>query len=353
MLRLLGFLLIGLAASPAAAEEYFERYDLTPRAGVVHIGLQPLGYPTGVVGAVMRRDRVLREELAKQGQTLNTFAFRRGPDMVALVGGGRLAGALMGDMPTIATAIREPIWIVGLVKLTFSSVVSREEGVFERLKGKRIGYVEGSSAHHALLQGLASAGLGERDVELIPMGVDEMPEALEQKRIEAFSAWEPAPSVALAKSMSHRVVFRGQSTDFFILSRSFEEQHPEAARQIVAGFVRAVEWLRRSRRNQEQAVRWAMTDGEALSGRPAQVTVPQGVDIVRREILDIPSAPAVPAASGPNPLLASEFRFLQRLGKIAKDSPWERVESAFGYKGLRQVTAEPLRYRLSTFDYDQ
>ena len=350
-LRIVLALLALLCGTPAGAEEYYDRYDLAPREHGFDIGLQPIGYPVAMIGALMRRDRIMLQQLDKLAQPFNAFAFRRGPDIVRFLGKGRLEGGLLGDMPTIAAAVQGEIDIVGIAKLTTSSVVSREQGLIERLAGKRIGYVEGSSAHHALLQGLNSVGLSERQVTLVAMGVDDMPDALDKGTIDAFAAWEPAPSIALARSPNNRIIFRSQSTDFFVLSRDFTKAHPEAAREVIAGFVRALEWMRYSRRNTEQAARWAMADGEALTGKAAQVTVIQAVAIARREILDIPSAPAVPVAAGTDPVLTSEFRFLRRLGKIPENAPWQNVESALAYTGLREVLSNRTHYRVTSFDY--
>lgn len=350
----LHLLLLCLGLSGAATgNEYFDGYDLPKNVASVDIGLQPLGYPTGMIGAVMRRDRVLRHDLAASGQPLSSFPFRRGADMVDLMAEGRLEAGLLGDMPTILLAARSDVAIAGLLKRTSTALVSREEPMLARLKGKRLGYVPLSSAHHTLLQGLASAGLGEADVSLVALGVDEMPDALAQGRIDAFAAWEPAPSVALARNPQARIVFRGLSSDYFVLTRSFVQKNPEAARVLVAGFARAIEWMRRSRKNIETAARWTMIDGSALSGKAPAVTLAQAVDIARREILDVPSAPAILAAPVDQPYLLSEFRFLQKLGKLPADSTWERAAKAFDYDGLQQVLAAPGKYRLHTFDYDQ
>ena len=351
LLRCLLASAILLGGTTSRAEEYYDRYDLAPREQGVDIGVQPIGYPAAMIGATMRRDRIMLRQLEKLGQPFNTFAFRRGPDIVRFLGNGRLEGGLLGDMPTITAAVQGEIDIVGIAKLTTSAIVSREQGLIERLAGKRIGYVDGSSAHHALLQGLNSVGLSEAQVRLVPMGVDEMPDALEKGTIDAFAAWEPAPSIALARSPNNRIIFRGQSTDFFVLARSFTRAHPEAAREVIAGFVRAIEWMRRSRRNAEQAAQWAMADGQALTGKPPQVTAIQAVAIARREILDIPSAPAVPVATGKDPVLASEFRFLQHLGKIPENAPWKNVESALAYRGLQEVLSNRTTYRVTTYDY--
>jgi len=349
----LAFLLCCCLSGPVGSAEYYDAYDLPKDSPSVDLGVQPLGYPAAMIGAVMRRDRILRSDLAAGGSPLATFPFRRGADMVDLMAEGRLEAGLLGDMPTILLASRSEAVIAGLVKRTSTALVSREETMLARLKGKRIGYVPLSSAHHTLLQGLASAGLGEGDVTLVALGIDEMPDALAQGRVDAFAAWEPAPSIALAHSVQASVIFRGLSSDYFVLTRSFVQKNPEAARVLLAGFMRSIEWMRRSRKNIETAAQWAMLDGSALSGHPPSMTLAQAVDIARREILDVPSAPSIPAAPADQPHLLGEFRFLQKLGKLPAGSVWERTAGAFAYDGLQTVFAAPVKYHLHSFDYDR
>ncbi len=59
----------------------------------------------------------------------------------------------------------------------------------------------------------------------------------------------------------------------------------------------------------------------------------------------------MPVAAGKDPVLASEFRFLRRLGKIPENAPWQNVESALAYTGLREVLSNRTHYRVTSFDY--
>ncbi|TVO59472.1 hypothetical protein [Denitromonas halophila] len=88
MSALLCALVLVCFAGVAAGHEdvVYDGYDLAPRDQGVDIGVQPLGYPTGLVGAAMGRDRILRRALNPLGHDLNTFAFRRGPDIVERLG---------------------------------------------------------------------------------------------------------------------------------------------------------------------------------------------------------------------------------------------------------------------------
>lgn len=330
---------------------YFDSYGLVPDSPAVDLGVQPLGYPSGVISTVMRHDRILQKALGSAGLPLKAHPFQRGADMVGLLGERRLEAGLLGDMPTLLSASAGQVWIVGLVKQTSTAIVAKGGAQVRSLQGQRIGYVEVSSAHHTLLQGLASAGLDESQVKMVPLRVDEMPEALERGDIDAFAAWEPAPSLALARNTGNRIVFRGLSADYFVLERSFALRHPEAALQLVAGFLRAIEWMQRSQRNVEKAAAWALAEAQAFSGKAAGLSTGQIVAITRREILDIPSAPAI--VLGPhNTPLKTEFQFLNKLGKLPAGARWDQVESAFSYGGLARVLGAARKYQIATFDYD-
>ena len=346
----LGVWLLALAV-PARAAEYFDAYGLSPASPAVDLGIQPLGYPSGVISTVMRHDRTLRKALADLGQPLKTHAFLRGADMVPLLADRRLEAGLLGDMPTILATAMGTTWIVGLAKQTSTAVVAKGNIPVRGLAGKRIGYVPDSSAHHTLLQGLATAGLGEQQVQLVALRVDEMPDALERGDIDAFAAWEPGPSIALGRSDKNHVVFRGQSTDYFVVEREFVKRSPKAARHLIAGFLRAIEWMRRSPANLEKAARWAMTDSQALSRRPPALSVAQVVAITRRELLAIPSAPAILMTPGAVPL-KHEFAFLLKQGKLPAGATWANTEAAFEFDGLAWVFAEPGSFRIADFDYE-
>lgn len=317
----------------------------------LRFGMQPLGYPAAMLGAIIARDRILRAALGALGYRLAPVAFRKGRDMIAPLRSGELAGGLLGDMPTIDALMRVDGWIVGLVKETYSSLVAQGVTLFAEMRGRRIGYVEGSNAHLALLRGLHSVGLRESDVELVPVEIDDMPAALESRRIDGFCAWEPAPTIALARNSANRVIYRGPSSDYFVLARGFETGAPQAALALVAAQIRAVNWMRARPAHLAQAARWAMVDGEAFAGRKSGLLLAQAIEIARRELIDVPSAPVLVVRPGDVPRLAHEFEFLKAAGKLPAGAAYSRIAAALGYPGVGRVTAEPGRFGLARFDY--
>ncbi|MFZ6749556.1 ABC transporter substrate-binding protein [Undibacterium sp. Ren11W] len=337
-------------ARELCAEEYFSHYASSTDSAAIDLGIQPLGYPSGVISALMQRDQILKKALSESQQELKIYPFKRGADMLTMLANQRLEAGFLGDMPTILSAASGDVWIVGLLKQSFTSIIAKDTSQVRDLVGKRLAYIEASSAHHTLLQGLASAGIREGQVSLVPLTVDAMPEALARGEIDAFAAWEPGPTLALSQSERNHIVFRGISSDYFVIGKEFAKQSPQAALHLVASLLRAVEWLRRSQRHLETAAKWAMADAKAFSGKATTLSVAQISAITRREILDIPSAPNIlknPSA----PPLKAEFLFLANLGKLPATANEQNLAAAFNYDGLSTVISDRKKFQIERYDY--
>lgn len=349
---LLCVLVIWSLFRPAAAEAYFDRYDLKPQDGVINLLVQPMAYPLAFISSTMQRDRILRDELQQQKLRLQVFGFKKGSDIVQVAQPDGFGMAFMGDMPTVNLALRMPLAIAGLGKRNFSTVVAWDVGRLDELKGRRIGYSPGSSSHLVLMRGLRSVNLSPREVELVPLEPADMPDALESGKVAAFSGWEPMPSIALARNARNRAIYKGMSTDWVSMSRAWVESQPRAALALVASFVRAVNWMRRSRENVHTAASWVLADGSAFSGEPPKVALDKAADIVVKDLLGVPGAPSVPSLIDGVAPLSREFAFLQELGLMPLTSSDLALRQAFAYDGLRTVQADPKRYRVFNFSYD-
>jgi hypothetical protein len=108
--------------------------------------------------------------------------------------------------------------------------------------------------------------------------------------------------------------------------------------------------MRRSQKNLETAANWAILDAKAYSAKAGEIPASQVIAITRREILNVPSAPAIIAPPG-SPVLLNEFKFLKERGKIPQDGQWENITEALSYRGLSQVMGEQRRYEFYKFDY--
>lgn len=339
------------AASSASAADY-AAYAYDREGAVLDFGVQPVSFPDVMVTETMRRDRILQQALSTTGKAVKQHAYFKGNDMLPYLGDRQLEAAVFGDMPTLRAAAAGEVLIVALLKQSFSSVVAGTFLQARDLKGKRIAYGQGSTAHYTLLEALATAGLRDKDVTLVPMEISDMPAALEKGQVDAFSAWEPAPTIALARHPEYSVVYRGLNMSFLVMSRHFVERYPAETRHFVAAYVRAINWMRSNRRNLETASNWALQAGTAFSGKPVALTAEQAAQITRREILDVPSAPVVPEVElTERGTLYKEFLFLNSQAKLPGNPGWNMIRGSFARELLEEIFTYSGKYRLREFDY--
>lgn len=313
----------------------------------------PSAVPISVLAETMRRDRILHKNLSKLGITLSFHPFAKGNDVLPLIRERRIAAVSVADMPAIEAAITGDMLIIGLAKQSYSSIVAPISTQVRELRKKRIGNAHGSTSHYALLQALASAGLTERDVTLVPMAVGDMPEALALGRIDAFAAWEPIPTVALKKYPGRFAqIGRQTSYSFFLISNDLNRSHPDAAREITAGLIRAIRWLKKSESNLLKASHWALVGAQNFAGRLASLNEQDIARITHSDLLDLPGTPIIPSTlTSERSLLLKEFDFLKQIGKLPASTGRDRLMTSFRAELISEIVGLPSKYDLNRFDY--
>jgi hypothetical protein len=114
VLLLLSVLLLPLPVSAVTAARepdgdlarhpLYSKFDFGKPSQRINFGAQPLSVPIGVIGEVMKRDRVLRNALGEIGFEIRFHPFLKGDDINFFLRQGKIDIALLGDMPTIMTA---------------------------------------------------------------------------------------------------------------------------------------------------------------------------------------------------------------------------------------------------------
>ncbi|MBF0191060.1 MAG: NrtA/SsuA/CpmA family ABC transporter substrate-binding protein [Magnetococcales bacterium] len=316
---------------------------------VVDIGIQPLWLPIGIITEVMKRDGILQEALRQSGAVVRFHPFLKGADLNLQLRDGKLEGGFGGDMPTITACVTDQVRVVALADLYFSAIVARRSLLLTDLRGRRIGYAHGSNAHHALLTALAAVGLSEAEVTLVPMEVNAMPQALEQGTLDAFSAWEPTPTLAVSR-YGHTIIHRVLSSGYLYFTRAFAENHPDRLALLVAAEARALNWLERSEDHLAQAVGW----WEEAAGRMGMPDVePFRHEIIRlahgslRHLWIMPVIPLEDLTEDGR--IGRATRFLRSLGKVPSDLSWETVRSCFRREVGEAILSAPVSNRLDVF----
>jgi sulfonate transport system substrate-binding protein len=200
-------------------------------------------YPTGV--DALNALQAGESDLVQVGVPM-IGAVLRGMDLVAL---GNYSGsaAKLGADSTMALIAREGSGIV--------------KGNLKSLKGKKIAASFGTINHLYILALLEKAGLTPNDVTLVNTPPPDMTVALLSKGIDAFSAWDPWPIVALTDVPGAVQVIRGGDVisylGFNVGMRGWVEKNGATVEKFLAALSEADKWMRTNPKQAAQvATRW-------------------------------------------------------------------------------------------------
>lgn len=313
----------------------------------------PLAVPVSVLTQTIAHDRILEQNLRKHGMQIVFIPFAHGNDAMEQIRNHGVDAVAFGDMPTIEAVVTGKMRIVGLAKHGHATIIGPKGSTIRDLRKKRIGNATASTGHYALLQALNSAGISESEVTIVPMNLNEMQNALVSGRIDAFSAWEPVPTLTLkAHPHSYGMLHRQVSRVYFLQSEQLLETNPEAANQISAAVVRAIRWLKKSRANLHQASEWTRSGMSSYTGRQTEVTVDEIARITTAEMLEVSGIPQLPMnESSKDSLLSKEFEFMKKLNKLTHNSTWNQVNQSIHREQLAAILKNPVRYEINRFDY--
>lgn len=315
----------------------------------------PMAVPVATLGEVMRRDQILRQRLAKLGQTIRFQPLAKGKDAVTLLKQKQLDGVSFSDLPSVEAAVSGEMQLLGIVKQSYSAIVAASGTQVRDLRRKRIGTVPGSTSHYALLQALHAANIKEQEVQLVPMEAAELSDALARGRVDAVAAWEPLPT-AITTHHPNRFtsIHRQVSSSYFLLSRHLLAEHPAAARELAASLLRAVRWMKKRNANLATASQWAAEGMSSFSGKPSPLSAKEIAQITTNDLLNVPGAPLLHATEGSTgSALYRIFDFMQQQGQLPATARWETVRSCVDPALLRQLSANSSKFDLQRFNYAQ
>lgn len=136
----------------------------------------------------------------KEGLKPSVVSFASGRLVLdALVGGGVLIGTAAETPVAFANLNGLPVRIIGTLNRhePFDVVATTEIKTLKDLKGKRIGYSQGTNAHYYLLKALAAGNLKLSDVSAVSLTPSDFVTSLVNNSLDAFIWTEPHISQAL------------------------------------------------------------------------------------------------------------------------------------------------------------
>ena len=264
---------LAVLAAPARAEA-------VPKE--IRIGTQKGGFFPAV-----RQRRTVENVFAPLGVEVKWIDFQFGPPLLEAINVGSVDFGYVGDSPPIfAQAANARIRYVAGVKQagnTQAIIVPKDSAIqtLADLKGKRVAFGKGSSAHNLLVAALEKAGLSWSDITPAALAPADATAAFVKGSVDAWSIWDPYLALAELKENARVIAFDKdvhKPNSFYIASTDFVDKYPAVLGRLNAAFA-------------SEGV-WAETHHEEVAQAQAEAT---GVDIAAiRRFVDRSTYSVVP-----------------------------------------------------------
>ena len=237
---------IGSAAVAVVSRSAGARDDIKASVKEIRIGYQKNG-----VLVITRQRAALEQHLAPQGIDVKWVEFSSGPPMLEAMSVGSIDYGAVGDMPPIFAqaaganlvyAAGEPITMAhqGILVPADSPIHSLAD-----LKGKRVGFTKGSSAHNVIVMALEKVGLTYADITPVYLTPPDAGPAFANGSIDAWSIWDPYFAIGETKQNGRILINASEVTktnSFYIANRDFAKNHGAALQQIIDVTTATAKW---------------------------------------------------------------------------------------------------------------
>jgi aliphatic sulfonates family ABC transporter substrate-binding protein len=242
---------------------------LAHAAGRVRIGYQK----NGSLVIVRQQGR-----LEASGLAVEWVEFPSGPPMLEALAAGAVDFGATGDTPPIfAQAAGADLLYVGAQPVSGASsaiLVHTDSPIrrLEDLRGKRLAFTRGSSAHNVVVKLLARAGLSFADIQPVNLQPPEAGAAFRAGAIDAWSIWDPFFAIAEIKQKARPLPIDPKATiqnSFFLANRGFVAAHADLVSGINEEVAKATAWAALHR--DEVAQLWSEASGVDIAAQQRAV----------------------------------------------------------------------------------
>jgi sulfonate transport system substrate-binding protein len=204
-----------------------------------------MGFQKGeAILVAAKAHKVLETALRPKGYTVEWIEFPFGPPMLEAMRVGSIDLGAVGDTPPVfAQAAHGDVLYVAAERGRPQSMLlpagSRIETLAD-LKGRKVAFGRGSSAHHFTLLVLEKAGLRYDEIQPIYLGPADAGAAFERGAIDVWSIWEPYASLFNTRLGVRTLTTNkeaGQQYSFFMGSGPFVRANPALASSVVDLFI--------------------------------------------------------------------------------------------------------------------
>ena len=259
------FLKLSLGATAAASLSPEVRAQASLKE--IRIGYQK----TGVL-VIARQQAVLEKRFAGKQIGIKWIEFTSGPPLLEAMSTGSVDLGSVGDTPPIfAQAANANIVYVAGSRITNGQgiLVPANSSIrtIADLKGKRVGFTKGTSAHNVVIATLEKAGLTYEDITPVYLTPPDAGPAFANGSIDAWAVWDPYFAIG-EKRQSGRILVNAhevaKTNSFYLANRDFANTHVRETREVIDGMAEAARWAEANRADVAAAL-------AAVTGVPLEI----------------------------------------------------------------------------------
>ncbi|MCP3367529.1 sulfonate ABC transporter substrate-binding protein [Bradyrhizobium cajani] len=243
-----------LSVGTAAAAAFASRASAqgTSQGAVKEIRI---GYQKNGVLVITRQQAALEKHFAPLGIEVKWVEFSSGPPMMEAINVGSVDYGAVGDSPPVfAQAAGAAIVYAAGQPITNGQgiLVPKDSPIrsIAELKGRRVGFTKGSSAHNIVVQTLEKAGLTYADITPVYLTPPDAGPAFANGSIEAWAIWDPYFAIGETRQNGRVLINAREVTktnSFYIANRDFAKNHGATLQQIVDVTTATARWAEQHR----------------------------------------------------------------------------------------------------------
>lgn len=209
-----------------------------------------IGYQKNGVLVIARQQANLENHFKPLGIEVKWVEFSSGPPMMEAMNVGSIDYGAVGDSPPVfaQAAGAAIVYAAGQPVTNGQGILVPQNSAIRtiaELKGKRVGFTKGSSAHNTTVAALEKAGLTYADITPVYLTPPDAGPAFANGSIDAWTIWDPYFAIGETKQNGRILVNASEitkSNSFYIANRDFARNHGPVLQQIIDVTASTAKW---------------------------------------------------------------------------------------------------------------
>jgi sulfonate transport system substrate-binding protein len=214
-----------------------------------------IGYQKSGVLVITRQQAILEKKFAARQIGIKWIEFTSGPPLLEAMSVGSVDLGAVGDTPPIfaQAANANVVYVAGSQITNGQGILVPASSTIQTiadLKGKRVGFTKGSSAHNVVIATLEKARLTYEDITPVYLTPPDAVPAFANGSIEAWAVWDPYLAIG-EKRQNGRILVNARevakTNSFYLANRDFATSHARETRDVIDGLAEAASWAEANR----------------------------------------------------------------------------------------------------------